>query len=1184
MSRNINVAIVISLLLLGLMLPDSARAVVGTQIKLTRNGVAQFSIVRGPSYDTDSIIKAAVDDFKTYLEKISRATFTLTTGDGRTGIAVGTAADFPLLKQTTKFNAANPNHAEKYGIYSHTGGVQLIGANPLGVQHAVWDFFERLGYRQYFPTAKWEIVPNIPTVTIRLNVTDNPDFRQRAVGYVTMDEEGASSFDNYFTWIKRNRFADSINIASGHSYATIKDWIMLNHKQEYEANAVNWFPATGNKFCVTEPGLQEMVLAYAKAEFAADPRKESISLSPSDGAGWEAPCANEEHTEYELPSQRALILANYVANGLAADPLYSTKTVGLQAYGYTSEPPNPDHTTLRVAPNIVIAVTSAYMQGDLSVGDVMEKWRNLGATRFSVYEYYAVIVWDEDRPGMARVTRLDRLADTIAEYKDLGLIASTGEASDSFAPHGLGYWILSKLLWNPYLVRNNPAVLETLKNDFFTKSFGPAAQIMREFYDITDGFPRAPYLTPDLLGSLYRKIESARAVTAAGSIERDRVNDFATYVRYLELLRQYDETTPPSPESVTPDDEPPYTDGCDPKVSSCSLSACDPGIRNCRLDAFEKMMMFSFRARSLEMFSYKGLFQQFKDDIAQLQNRYDLEKFTEFYPGNHPGFWDGSPITDAEIQSFVAAGTAANPLKSHTDTVYSTDYVPASPLQLPAGNTGTFKYVTGKQNWYVWVDEALKDEDPASATYNKYVFGLDVSAGLTSLEAPGSTWLDLYKFGQDETPVAHTQVKPNDKDAGESGPRQIEFSVDEPGLYRLYVDDSNDLATINWWKSQALNVTKLASLPEPTGFDQSWTMYFYVPQGTARVGGMAQGGYVFPQKGTPYAGPQLQSRNLQYLENGVWVDANPYFPAGLAHFLIDVPPGKDGQLWRANTEGVLILETVPPLLARNANELLLPAEVVEVEKMVLDLTKVTPSLPLTSSRAGTYTYFLGDKYFYVWVDQSQLSADQKYHVTLAITVGKISGYESSGPARLSLITAAGERTDSAAVEVTLAPPGGQRTPTVVTLTTATPGLHRLLVEDNLDSGVDYGYVLDWWTNQDVALSFYSTSEDPDNFYGSWTMYFYVPKCTATLEAYVSKEGKLQYTEGSLWKDAGNFEELGAHFSVPVPAGKAGTLWRIYTCNGDCHLTNVLSIMARNADDLLLPQGVLTADQGTPACP
>jgi hypothetical protein len=185
---------------------------------------------------------------------------------------------------------------------------------------------------------------------------------------------------------------------------------------------------------------------------------------------------------------------------------------------------------------------------------------------------------------------------------------------------------------------------------------------------------------------------------------------------------------------------------------------------------------------------------------------------------------------------------------------------------------------------------------------------------------------------------------------------------------------------------------------------------------------------------------------------------------------------------------------------------------------------------------------------------------------------------------LSLITAAGERTDSAAVEVTLAPPGGQRTPTVVTLTTATPGLHRLLVEDNLDSGVDYGYVLDWWTNQDVALSFYSTSEDPDNFYGSWTMYFYVPKCTATLEAYVSKEGKLQYTEGSLWKDAGNFEELGAHFSVPVPAGKAGTLWRIYTCNGDCHLTNVLSIMARNADDLLLPQGVLTADQGTPACP
>ena len=91
-----------------------------------------------------------------------------------------------------------------------------------------------------------------------------------------------------------------------------------------------------------------------------------------------------------------------------------------------------------------------------------------------------------------------------------------------------------------------------------------------------------------------------------------------------------------------------------------------------------------------------------------------------------------------------------------------------------------------------------------------------------------------------------------------------------------------------------------------------WTRYFYVPPGTASVGGYAV-------ETTGRIVDALGRRALDFAEMD-----------GPGYFEVPVPPGTDGKLWKIEqATGVSSLMTVPPYLARSADELLLPREVVE---------------------------------------------------------------------------------------------------------------------------------------------------------------------------------------------------------------------------------------------------------------
>src|SRR5262249_1159000 len=148
--------------------------------------------------------------------------------------------------------------------------------------------------------------------------------------------------------------------------------------------------------------------------------------------------------------------------------------------------------------------------------------------------------------------------------------------------------------------------------------------------------------------------------------------------------------------------------------------------------------------------------------------------------------------------------------------------------------------------------------------------------------------------------VAEAAVPPDKQE------HAVSLKTTFPGLHHVELSDRTAGTHVAWPAGKALTVP--ATVEAPAGFTGRWSLYFYVPKGTKVVGGYAAGG-------------------------GSLVDGSGkavhQFDKQPAYFSVPVPPGQDGRLWKFhNSAGRRLLLTVPPYLARNGRELLLPAEVV----------------------------------------------------------------------------------------------------------------------------------------------------------------------------------------------------------------------------------------------------------------
>jgi len=158
-------------------------------------------------------------------------------------------------------------------------------ATDQAVEHAVWDLLHHLGYLQFFPGGKWEVVPREPNLNISVDTFQKPDFHTRRIWY----GHGLWDYNEepYRQWCARNRAVPGFGLSTGHSYGSI----VRAHKEVFEKHP-QWLALVdgkrqGVKFCISNPELREFVAKeYALRAFRDNPNADRVSLDPSDGGGW----------------------------------------------------------------------------------------------------------------------------------------------------------------------------------------------------------------------------------------------------------------------------------------------------------------------------------------------------------------------------------------------------------------------------------------------------------------------------------------------------------------------------------------------------------------------------------------------------------------------------------------------------------------------------------------------------------------------------------------------------------------------------------------------------------------------------------------------------------------------------------------------------------------------------------
>lgn len=306
-----------------------------------------------------------------------------------------------------------------------------------------------------------------------------------------------------------------------------------------------------------------------------------------------------------------------------------------------------------------------------------------------------------------------------------------------------------------------------------------------------------------------------------------------------------------------------------------------------RQAAFEQLMRHTWRMRGTGMVHSKGLYR----DLPNRDKSVTLPEDASFRVPEPKNPWKSSePFSADTILGFIRDGIANRKLLDFEPVAFTSNLIPTTKLALPSvprGNAGI--YLRGVRDFWTWVEQA-----PATIS-------LTGKAGII-YPSRGTAKVELYPLAETESKsVARAEIEPDKTD------HAIELKTSFTGLHRIEVSDAAQGSLITW--PDGMRMTVVSSQDQPAKLYGRWHLYFYVPKGTKVIGGFSEG-------------------------EGLLLDPSGktahQFAGKPGYFSIPVLPGSDGKLWCfKNTAGSRQLMTVPPCLARDATELLLPEEVVE---------------------------------------------------------------------------------------------------------------------------------------------------------------------------------------------------------------------------------------------------------------
>lgn len=492
-------------------------------VTLASDGTASMPVIVSAGAGEDA--RAAAAELAGYLGRIGGAEFDVRQGDGSSGIVVGRPQNFEALPFEVRFKGG-PLGREEYVLRSAENGLWVLGSTDLAIEDAVWDLLYRLGHRQFFPGEKWEIVPEMEKVSIEVDLREKPDFVTRRIWY----NWGLSRYNGkeYHDWCRRNRVRQGFKLRDSHAYESIRN----SHREVFEKHPEylamidgERSRGHGHKLCISNPDLRKLVVDARVASVKANPDRECIRMTPSDGGYW---CECAECAKLGTPSDRALLLANEVAEAVN-DLGLGEKYVGMLAYYQHCAPPN-----IEVHPNVIISVATGFVTEDLTVDEIMQGWHEKGAT-LGVYDYFSIVSWDWNMPGSerARAAHPRKLVGFIKRMYDQGARYYNAESGDAWGSCGLGYYLAGRVMWDA----DEASRADELIEEFLGKAFGPAREPMGEFYRLISEERSETDL--ELVGDMYRHLAKAWELAADAPDVRARIRDLIIYARYTEFYHYF---------------------------------------------------------------------------------------------------------------------------------------------------------------------------------------------------------------------------------------------------------------------------------------------------------------------------------------------------------------------------------------------------------------------------------------------------------------------------------------------------------------------------------------------------------------------------------------------------------------------------------------------------------------------
>lgn len=502
------------------------RTVADPSFPLAREGKAPVPIVISPG--ASETVQSVADELAVHLKRITGAPFEVKRGDAATGIVLGTLAEFPTPSLTNALAIRNGfDGREAYAIRTEPERLLLLGATDLGASHAAFRFLELLGCRWFFPAKEWEVVPTIPNLTFSQNETDRPVLLSRRIWYAWgfFKDPGntplaqSRPMRDYKAWARHSRMAGSFTINNGHVWQTI----ITQNKAEFDQHPEYFALVNGErqtkagpaaKFCVSNPGVQQIAVKYALDYFAKNPNADMVSVEPSDGGGH---CECDECRKIGSVSDRVFTLAKIVAKAVAKQ--CPGKLVGLYAYNFHTEPPS-----FPLEPNVYVQLTVGFNYGKYTFAELLDLWPKK-CPNMGIYQYFSTWMWDQDRLPGGRANNLSYVREQIRDYAAHHATSLDAESSNNWGVHGRGYYLANKLMWNP------DADVDALLADFYEKAFGPAAPAMKRYYDRLDAGSK-PLLSKDLFARAYRDVDEACRLAKARPDVLTRLDDIKVYLHY----------------------------------------------------------------------------------------------------------------------------------------------------------------------------------------------------------------------------------------------------------------------------------------------------------------------------------------------------------------------------------------------------------------------------------------------------------------------------------------------------------------------------------------------------------------------------------------------------------------------------------------------------------------------------